>query len=131
MFPFLNFTFSQMTEEEKKKLVKEREKAIPVKIRNQNIFVSCSQEIRKKHDFVLHGGTHTTFGADWAKDKWDKSSPQERAEITFDKRWEAWPARVYAFKEKPEEVRDILLFLAEMDNQSYQIVRTRSCALHQ
>ena len=67
----------------------------------------------------MQGGSHTTFGANWAREAWEELSDKENAEL---KRWEAWPQKIYAFKEKPEEVRDLLLFLAEMDNVSYQIV---------
>ena len=71
---------------------------------------------------MLQGGSHTTFGADWAREAWEALSDKEKADIKYDKRWEAWPQKIYAFKEKAEEVRDLLLFLAEMDNVSYQIV---------
>ena len=70
----------------------------------------------------MHGGSHTTFGGDWCQEKWDTASEEEKKKITYDPRWAAWPQKIYTFKEKPEEVKELLLFLAEADNANYQIV---------
>lgn len=54
--------------------------------------------------------------------RWVNATEEEKEDIIFDPRWEAWPSKLYCFPGKLEEYVDLIRFMIEQDNINYRRV---------
>jgi len=62
---------------------------------------------------------HSVAAAKKCKAKFEKN---EILKELYDIRWEKFPCRLYLFKEKVEEVKEIVSVLGQEDNEDYKMV---------